>query len=136
MTREEAGELAKILQAFSKSKPLQYTKDAELNTWLDYDYDNDTDVLYSIVNMGIEFRIKPERKKEPLTMQDLIERRKLGYEFMLVNHKEFDGEHLITDIMDDGVCVKSTYYKYSDLMAYYTFLNNDPCYKEVDCENI
>ena len=80
-----------------------------------------------------EYRIKPETKRVPLTMQDLIDRIK-------------EGKTMWIALTDGGICQQITSfsweyfttnvgtYNYDQLAEKFTFHDGTPCYKEVESE--
>ena len=84
---------------------------------------------------ALDYRIKPEPKRIPLNQQDLIERRKLGFEAMWVKSKQdFDYEYIIEQIRPDGCMVHGVVFAYADLEHYFVGLDGTPCNKESECE--
>ena len=82
-----------------------------------------------------DYRIQPEPKRVPLNQQDLIERRKLGFEAMWVKSTQnFDYEYIIEQVRPDGCMVHGTVFAYEDLVNYFTFLDGTPCSKEANNE--
>ena len=133
MTNEQikAKELAELLNAFAEGKQLQIEVDGY--RWKDYFPNLDT-LKVKIYNDEI-LRIKPETKRIALTQQDLIERRKLGFEAMWVKSKlDFDYEFIIEQIRPDGCMIHSAMFAYEDLVDYFVFLDGTPFYKEVGCD--
>ena len=123
MTHEQAGELAKILQAYSEEKPLEIFLQSK---WIDYIEDEINETFAEMLLTGVCFRIKPERKKIALTMQDLIDR-ELKKETIRLSNSE-----LILSWNHNFVTTINNTYGYSYLLDHgYTFLDGSPCYKEV-----
>ncbi len=131
MTNEQqkAKELAELLTAFADGKQLQYqTENLE---WF-----GTTSLMYiadSVINNKRQIRIKPETKRVPLTMQDLIDRIK-------------EGKTMWIALTDGGICQQITSfswvyfttnvgtYNYDQLAEKFTFHDGTPCYKEVESE--
>lgn len=126
MTHEQAGELAKILQAYSKGKIIQYY-DIEKEKWIDFDYSMESS-LSRFIWHGYVFRIKPERKKIALTAKDLFDRA-IAMKPMYLS----SGEHIQLIESNDVLVGEGSCISYEKLKQD-TFINGDPCYKEVDCE--
>lgn len=128
--QQKAKELAELLIAFSEGKQLEYNFYPE-NEWRKIE---DVESIIIAIKAGYEIRIKPETKREPLNQQDLIERRKLGFEAMWVKNSKGD-EYFINGITDGGIHFGKAYLLYEELLeSNLTFLDGTPCYKEVDCE--
>lgn len=79
---------------------------------------------------SFDYRIKPETKRVPLTMQDLIDR-ELKKETMMIINK--DGFYTPISFNSNHVYIYNTPFSYSELMDY-TFLDGTPCYKEANNE--
>ena len=76
-----------------------------------------------------DYRIKPETKRVPLTMQDLIDRELSGETMRLSN-----GD-LILSWNDKQIKTLNHHTGYDYLLNHNrTFLDGTPCYKEVGCE--
>ena len=132
MTNEQikAKELAELLNAFAEGKQLQfeiggYWKDCPTNL----------DTLKLKIYRDELVRIKPETKRIPLTQQDLIDRIKEGKTMWI--------KHNITNHIENIIAftpmfvslhshIDSVEYPY--LMELGTFIDDTPCYKEVECE--
>ena len=129
--KEKAKELAKLLTAFSEAKQLECTLGGTNNWQL---YDGDVSTILVDMCSGWKFRIKPETKRVPLTQQDLIDRELNGKTISLlwsetgtVYHiSKYDKYHIIYD--------SESLMTYETLKQECTFLDNSPCYKEVECE--
>ena len=127
--QEKARELAKLLNAFADGKQLQYKTD--LFVW--YDSNNIDYIIDSFIS-GRGVRIKPETKQIALTQQDLIDRELSGKTISLLWSKtgtvyhisKYDKYHIIYD--------SESLMTYETLKQECTFLDNSPCYKEVECE--
>ena len=82
-----------------------------------------------------DYRIKPETKQVPLTKEDLIERRKLGFEAMWVKSKQdLDFEYIIEQIRPDGCFVHNSFFAYYELELHFVWLDGTPCSKVVEDE--
>ena len=77
-----------------------------------------------------DYRIKPEPKRVPLTMQDLIDRELIG-KTMRVKHGI--ACMLIQDFNDELVFFSDDEFSYEQLTSL-EWIDNTPCYKEVECE--
>ena len=130
--QEKAKELAKLLNAFADGKQLQVKSG---RVWYDYSLNAMDIFIKNFYDTMYEFRIKPETKRVPLTMQDLIDRVKEGKTMWV----QLDFRiALITDFHDDTNGDNRVYFQcdqqsYSELMNY-TFLDGTFCYKEVESE--
>lgn len=128
--QEKARELAKLLNAFADEKQLQYKNHNDC--WKDWTMNITTQKICSTAERT---RIKPETKRVPLTMQDLIDRINEGKTMWVKLDFRIA---LITDFHDDANGDNRVYFQcdqqsYIELMSY-TFLDGTPCYKEVECE--
>ena len=128
MTNEQikAKELAELLNAFAEGKQLQIEVDGY--KWKDYFPNLDT-LKVKIYNNEI-LRIKPETKRVPLTMQDLVDR-ELSGKTMRVKHGI--ACMLIQDFNDEIVFFSDDEFSYEQLTSL-EWIDNTPCYKEVECE--
>lgn len=127
MTNEQqkAKELAKLLTAFADGKQLEYYFHPE-NEWRDIE---DTESIILGINACYKIRVKPETKRVPLTMQDMIDR-ELSGKTMRLNVME-----LILAWNHNFVTTAGNTYCYNYLLDNeFTFLDGTPCYKEVECE--
>ena len=130
MTNEQikAKELAILLTAFADGKQLQIEVDG--HKWKDYFPNLDT-LKVKIYNDEI-LRIKPETKRVPLTMQDLIDRELSGktvslfYNDTVLHILKYNSQYVL--LMNGFI------FDYEYLKNNYTFLDNTPCYKEVESE--
>ena len=132
MTNEQqkAKELAGLLNAFADGKQLEYKA-----------YNTDWQLCrteYIMSGLAFDFfrnvyqiRIKPERKIVNLTQQDLIDRASSGKTMWVKKHVT---SSLITCIRPDKVYVGERGIDYGMLRVEYTFLDNTPCYKDVENE--
>ena len=130
MTNEQqkAKELATLLTAFSDGKQLEFF-DCNYNQWEPVGCTTVDDVC----KLSYSLRIKPETKRVPLTMQDLIDRVK-------------EGKTMWIALTDGGICQQITSfswvyfttnvgtYNYDQLADKFTFHDGKPCYKEVESE--
>ena len=133
--QEKARELAGLLNASISGKQLQYFE-SDSETWYNYDIKYLNSFLDSFACNNRNFRIKPETKTSriPLSREDILKRRKLGFEAMWItdNGKDYS---LIVGISHDGVYRRTGFITFREMMQRYTFsLDNYPCYKEVECE--
>ena len=128
MTNEQqkAKELAKLLTAFADGKRIEYqTENLE---WF-----GTTSLMYiadSVIDNKRQIRIKPETKRVPLTMQDLIDR-ELSGKTMRVKHGI--ACRLIQDFNDELVFLFDDEFSYEQLTSL-EWIDDTPCYKEVDDE--
>ena len=132
MTNEQqkAKQLAELLTAFADGKQLEYYFHPE-NEWRDIE---DTESIILGINACYEIRIKPETKRIALNQQDLIDRVKEN-KTMWVKYEQFQCEYyLITSFSPLHVMFAGTEIDYDLLRVFGTFLDNTPCYKEVECE--
>ena len=124
--QEKARELAELLTAFADGKQLEYqTENLE---WF-----GTTSLMYisdSVIDNKRQIRIKPETKRVPLTMQDLIDRELIG-KTMRVKHGI--ACMLIQDFNDEFVFFSDDEFSYEQLTCL-EWIDNTPCYKEVECE--
>ena len=130
MTNEQtkAKELAELLTAFADGKQLEFF-DCNYNQWEPVGCTTVDDVC----KLSYSLRIKPETKRVPLTMQDLIDRVK-------------EGKTMWIALTDGGICQQITSfswvyfttnvgtYNYDQLEEKFTFLEDTHCYKEVESE--
>ena len=126
--QQKAKELAELLTAFADGKQLQYqTENLE---WF-----GTTSLMYiadSVINNKRQIRIKPETKRVPLTMQDLIDRELSGKTISVIYNKmvshilRFTDTHMYTS--NGGIPYLFAF------QHHYTFIDNSPCYKEVESE--
>ena len=128
MTNEEqkAKKLAELLTAFADGKQLEFF-DCNYNQWEPVGCTTVDDVC----KLSYSLRIKPETKRVPLTMQDLIDRVK-------------EGKTMWIALTDGGICQQITSfsweyfttnvgtYNYDQLAEKFTFHDGKPCYKEVE----
>lgn len=135
--QEKAKELAKLLNAFADGKRLQFLNDD--GYWCNYAA-TIKDIAEEFFDVtGLIIRIKPETKRVALTQQDLIDRELSGKSLRLVRGK--DSYALIVDYSQHIVMIREFYsdikveeeISYDRLMKY-NWLDNSPCYKEVECE--
>ena len=87
-------------------------------------------VDYPVWNFdNFDYRIKPEPKRVPLTMQDLIDRELSGktvslfYDDTVLHILKYNSQYV--------VLINGFNFDYEYLKNNYTFLDNTPCYKEV-----
>ena len=84
-----------------------------------------------------DYRIKPEPKRVPLTKEDLIERRKLGFEAMWIkskNAEKYNSEYFIDQISDEGCIIHNVYFSYEAMPEYFVWLDGTPCSKVIENE--
>ena len=131
MTNEQqkAKELAELLTAFANGKQLEAMN--SLSEWGIFIPSTASSICLNFPYV----RIKPERKRIPLTQKDLINRIKEGKTLWV----QLDFRiALITDFHDDTNGDNRVYFQcdqqsYSELMNH-AFLDGTPCYKEVNDE--
>ena len=130
MTNEQqkAKELAELLIAFADGKQLEWFNQSH---WTEIPIACSLKNLLVDYNVGVPFRIKPEIRRVPLTMQDLVDRVK-------------EGKTMWIALTDGGICQQITSfswvyfttnvgtYNYDQLADKFTFLDGTPCYKEVE----
>ena len=129
MTNEQqkAKELAKLLNAFVDGKQLEFF-DCNYNQWEPVGCTTVDDVC----KLSYSLRIKPERKRIPLTQQDLIDRELSGktvslfYDDTVLHILKYNSQYV--------VLINGFNFDYEYLKNNYTFLDGTPCYKEVECE--
>ena len=132
MTNEQqkAKELAELLNAFADGKQLEWDSYAG---FVNMKYD-DLKQLTDIFNSGRPIRIKPEPKRVPLNQQDMIDRIKEG-KTMWVKYEQFDIKYW----QIAGFDLYSVFFAFDEidydlLSEFGTFLDDAPCYKEVEDE--
>ena len=127
MTNEQqkAKELAELLTAFAEGKQLEY-KAFDNELWEDFL----EPTIKRISSIPIDrLRIKPETRRVPLTMQDLIDRELSGktvslfYDDTVLHILKYNSQYV--------VLINGFNFDYEYLKNNYTFLDNTPCYKEV-----
>ena len=128
--QQKAKELAELLNAFAEGKQLEWFNQSH---WIEIPIACSLKNLLVDYNVGVPFRIKPETKHVPLTMQDLVDRVK-------------EGKTMWIALTDGGICQQITSfswvyfttnvgtYNYDQLADKFTFLDGTPCYKEVEDE--
>ena len=124
MERVFVKKYAEFLTAYSDGKTIQCAI-GDTGDWYDIEIEQIFDYVYP------QLRIKPETKRVPLTMQDLIDRIK-------------EGKTMWIALTDGGICQQITSfsweyfttnvgtYNYDQLAEKFTFLDGTPCYKEVE----
>lgn len=128
--QQKAKELAELLTAFADGKQLQHSYNVD--GWQDL---QEISIGLIYTHWG-DIRIKPETKRVALTESDLIERIKLGFEYMWIKSKNSNNKYLITAVRRNSVtCNGSIDMFYETLVGDYVWLiDNSPCYKEVEDE--
>ena len=127
MTNEQqkAKELAELLTAFADGKQLEYYNDID-EVWCSYNITFLYSFMDAFANNKRKYRIKPEPRRVPLTMQDLIDRELSGKTMRLSN-----GD-LILSWNDKQIKTLNHHTGYDYLLNHNrTFLDGTPCYKEV-----
>ncbi len=124
----KAKELAELLNAFADGKQLEYYNDID-EVWCSCNITYLYSFMDAFANNKRKYRIKPETKRVPLTMQDLIDRELSGKTMRLSNSELIlSWHHNFLKTVDNA-------YSYSYLLDNeLTFLDGTPCYKEVECE--
>ena len=130
MTNEQqkAKELAELLTAFADGKQLEYYNDID-EVWCSYNITFLYSFMDAFANNKRKYRIKPEPKRVPLTMQDLIDRELSGktvslfYDDTVLHILKYNSQYV--------VLINGFNFDYEYLKNNYTFLDNTPCYKEV-----
>ena len=129
MTNEQikAKELAELLTAFADGKQLEYqTENLE---WF-----STTSLMYvadSVIDNKRQIRIKPETKRVPLTMQDLIDRELIGKTISVIYNK------IVSHILrysDSKIYFSEKEIRDYEYLTDFTFIDGTPCYKEVEDE--
>ena len=131
MTNEQqkAKELAELLNAFADGKQLQYQDECD-GMWEDCILSASLKGIMENFAAGFYFRIKPETKRVPLTIQDLIDRELSGktvslfYDDTVLHILKYNSQYV--------VLINGFNFDYEYLKNNYTFLDNTPCYKEVE----
>ena len=124
--QEKAKKLAELLTAFADGKQLQYEDECD-GTWEDCILSASLNGIMENFAAGFYFRIKPETKRVPLTMQDLVDRVKENKTMWLSINElilRFTDTHMYTS--NGGIPYLFAF------QHHYTFLDNSPCYKEVE----
>ena len=134
--QEKARELAKLLNAFADGKQLQSMAISDSNCqpreWHDIDVEMTSTLLNLLIDKNYLIRIKPETKRIALNQQDLIDRELSGktisllYTGTVLHISKYDEDYIF---FAGGNCFSYEYIKNN-----HTFLDNSPCYKEVECE--
>ena len=129
--QEKAKELAKLLTAFADKQTLQFLNDE--GYWCDY-VATIKDIAEEFLTIeGIQIRIKPETKRIALNQQDLIDR-ELSNQTMWIRLIEGGTYQRIIAFGKEHLTVNGGTLYYGVLVDNYEFLDNTPCYKEVECE--
>ena len=123
MERVFVKKYAEFLTAYSDGKTIQCAI-GDTGDWYDIEIEQIFDYVYP------QLRIKPETKRVPLTMQDLIDR-ELRKDTMVVIRE--NRCCLITDYQSDCFWFGTEVMGYDELIGL-TFIDGTPCYKEVECE--
>ena len=125
--QQKAKELAVLLTAFADGKQLEYQ--TELLEWF-----GTTSLMYiadSVIDNKRQIRIKPETKRVPLTMQDLIDRELSDKTISVI----YNG--MVSHILrysDSKIYFSEKEIRDYEYLTDFTFLDGTPCYKEVECE--
>ena len=130
--QKKAKELAELLTAFADGKQLQYEDECD-GTWEDCILSASLNGIMENFAAGFYFRIKPETKRVPLTMQDLVDRIKEG-KTMWVRLIESSTYQKIVMFGKEYLTVSGGTLYYGVLVDNYEFLDGTPCYKEVENE--
>lgn len=124
--QEKAKELAKLLNAFADGKQLQ-AGGCEFD---DYQVASILKLTKDFLH-PYHFRIKPKTKWIALNQQDLIDRELSGKTMRMKIGNEI---RLITKWDEHYLWIDGYQYYYDSIVMEYPFLDNSPCYKEVECE--
>ena len=132
MTNEQqkAKELAELLNAFADGKQLQYQDECD-GTWEDCKLSASLNGIMENLAGGFYFRIKPETKRVPLTMQDLIDRELSGKTISVIYNKMVS--HILR-YSDSKIYFSEKEIRDYEYLTDFTFIDGTPCYKEVECE--
>ena len=122
--QKKAKELAKLLTAFADKKELLYKNSND--NWERFNGKTVGDVC----KLADRLRIKPETKRIALTHQDLIDR-ELSGKTMRVKYGTM--RPIITNFKLSSLYLADEEFTYEEL-ADFEWLDNSPCYKEVECE--
>ena len=127
MTNEQqkAKELAELLNAFAEGKQLEWFNQSH---WIEIPIACSLKNLLVDYNVGVPFRIKPETKRVPLTMQDLTDRIN-SHKPMYVKHGK--AHRAIQDFNDEAVFFFDDEFSYEQLTSL-EWIDGTPCYKEVE----
>ena len=116
MTREEAKQLLRIIQAFAEGKAIQQTDGYD---WYDLDYPD-------FMANGNSYRIKPEPKYRPFTnVEECWKEMQKHQPFAWVKEKHSDRYSLITEVNGLSIKVKEGCL-FTDSVKYYTFVDGTP----------
>ena len=133
MTNEQqkAKELAILLTAFADGKQFQIKN--TFGKWQDYD----GNVSIGFIDMSYgNIRIKPKTKRVEYNFDDdligkiVIEK----HQFSVVKRMIISQDKVSVLISDYQSYTDKAWYGYSQLAESFTWLDNSPCYKEVECE--
>ena len=134
MTNEQqkAKELAELLTDFADGKQLEYQTE-------NFEWFGTTSLMYiadSVIDNKRQIRIKPETKRIVYNLND-----ELVGKVVIQNNKSSVVKRLILSqdrisvlISDYQNYTKREWYTYEQLSEFFTFDDNSPCYKEVECE--
>ena len=125
MERVFVKKYAEFLTAYSDGKTIQCAI-GDTGDWYDIEIEQIFDYVYP------QLRIKPETKRVPLTMQDLIDRELSGktvslfYDDIVLHILKYSSQYV--------VLINGFNFDYEYLKNNYTFLDGTPCSKEVENE--
>ena len=125
--QQKAKELAELLNAFAEGKQLEWFNKSH---WIEIPIACSLKNLLVDYNVGVPFRIKPETKRVPLTMQDLTDRIN-SHKPMYVKHGK--AHRAIQDFNDEAVFFFDDEFSYEQLTSL-EWIDNTPCYKEVESD--
>lgn len=130
MTNEQqkAKELAELLIAFAEGKQFLLNS---VTGWIDLKFETVEEIILYFHTPENIIRIKPETKRIALTQQDLIDRELSGKTMRMKIGNEI---RLITKWDEHYLWIDGYKYYYDSIVMGYPFLDNSPCYKEVECE--
>ena len=130
MTNEQqkAKELAELLNAFADGKQLQLYYPGE-SLWRDSNIT--LSVLLFRFNEGVQIRIKPKTKRIALNQQDLIDRELSGKTISVIYNKMVS--HILR-YSDSKIYFSEKEIRDYEYLTDFTFIDDTPCYKEVEDE--
>ena len=133
MTKEKAKELSVILKAYSESKTIQilcYGKDGAQDAYFrDLKYDSELHFLTPDESLGNKFRIKPEPKLVPFTIED-----KDLFLGKIIKHRRSNLFNIIVGASQQFIWVGGVVkgFNYMELWEMYEFEDGSPCGKYVE----
>ena len=131
--QQKAKELATLLNAFADGKQLQVKSG---RVWYDYSLNAMDIFIKNFYDTMYEFRIKPKTRRVEYNLDDdligkiVIEKHK----FNVVKRMIISQDGVSVLISDYQSYTDKTWYGYNQLAELFTWSDNSPCYKEVECE--